>query len=222
MRRLKKSILALTVCLAMSAMLCACGTREPAADAATEPAADTAADPAADTAAEAEPTEAATEAAVTADELGNGQTNTLAVKGPTFTGMTNIVKENNDDGTYHYEDMTEDGITTIINLCTMNYQDDGQDPDAYAELYCCSQVDNDAKITASWNDGELSAALTYPAYRVTWESGSNEDTTYSTGVVIMTDWFTYFYGYKCPIDYYEENESFYEEGFNSLELIDTQ
>ena len=81
----------------MSAMLCACGTREPAADAATEPAADTAADPAADTAAEAEPTEAATEAAVTADELGNGQTNTLAVKGPTFTGMTNIVKENNDD-----------------------------------------------------------------------------------------------------------------------------
>ena len=44
MRRLKKSILALTVCLAMSAMLCACGTREPAADAATEPAADTAAE----------------------------------------------------------------------------------------------------------------------------------------------------------------------------------
>lgn len=208
MKNKVKRLISIAVCAAMSTMLFACGGKTPAADTApTE-------------AASEQTTEASTEGAVTADELGNGQTNTLAVKGPTFSGMTNIVKENNDDGTYHYEDMTEDGITQIINLCTMNYQDDGQDPDAYAELFCCSQVDNDAKITGSWNDDKLSAALTYPVYRVNWTSGENEDSKYATGVVILTDWFTYFYGYKCPADYYEENESFYEEGLNSIELID--
>lgn len=201
-------LISIAVCTAMSTMLFACGGSTPAADTApTE-------------AASEKTTEAATDEAATADELGNGHTNTLAVKGPTFTGMTNIVKENNDDGTYHYEDMTEDGITQIINLCTMNYQSDGQEPDAYAELFCCSQVDNDAKITGSWNDEKLSASTTYPVYRVNWESGSNEDLKYATGAVILTDWFTYFYGYKCPADYYEENESFYEEGLNSIELID--
>ena len=219
MKKVKTKIVSMIVCVSMSAMLFGCGGDKPAAD--NTPATESTEAATESTEAATEATEPATEGAVTADELGNGHTNTLAVKGPSFTGMTNIVKENNDDGTYHYEDMTEDGITTIINLCTMNYQDDGQDPDAYAELYCCSQVDNDANITGSWKDEEISAALTYPVYRVDWQSGSNEDTTYTAGVVIMTDWFTYFYGYKCPIDDYEENESFYEEGFNNLELIET-
>ncbi len=212
MKKMKTRIMTAAACMAMSATLLACGSKE-------EPAADAAVETAAEAEAEAAPTEEAAPP-VTADELGNGHTNTLAVVGPSYTGLSNIMNENNDDGTYHYEDMTEDGVTKIINLCTMNYQRDGQDMDAYAENYVCAQVDSDAKITGSKQDDALTASLTYPVYEVDWESGSNEDTKQAVGVVIMTDWFTYFYGFQCPIDSYEENKDFYAEELQRLELID--
>lgn len=147
--------------------------------------------------------------------------NELALKGPLYTGITNLSTLNNEDGTYIYEDMTEDGLTVIRNMCSHNLQRDGQDPDAYAENYVCAVVDetDSAKIIDSADDETLSASLTYPAYRIYWESGSNEDTRKYVGVVVLTDNFTYYYGYGCPIDYYEENAAFYESELDSIKLI---
>ncbi len=148
--------------------------------------------------------------------------NELALKGPSYTGLSNLYTLNNEDGTYIYEDMTEDGLTVIRNMCSHNSQRDGQDPDAYAENYVCAVVDetDSAKIIDSADDKTLSSSLTYPAYRIHWESGSNEDTRQNVGVVVLTDNFTFYYGYGCPIDYYEENEEFYESELDSIELID--
>lgn len=146
--------------------------------------------------------------------------NKLALKGPYYTGMSNLTNENNEDGTYTYEDMTEDGITVITNTCYRNSQRDGQDPDAYAQNFVCAIVDNDAKVSEVKEDEKLSASLFYPTYRVYWETGSNEDTRQSVGVVVLTDDFTYYYGFGCPIDYYEDNADFYEEELDTVELID--
>ena len=146
--------------------------------------------------------------------------NMLAVKAPGYTGITSLKNVNNDDGTYYYEDMTEDGITIITNMCARNSQRDGQDPDAYAENFVCALVDNDAHITGSSQDEDLSASLSYPVYKIDWESGENEDSRQAVGIVILTDNFTYYFGYECPIDYFEDNQEFYEEELKNTELLD--
>ncbi|MBR6160150.1 MAG: DUF3298 domain-containing protein, partial [Lachnospiraceae bacterium] len=43
---------------------------------------------------------------------GSSAKNDLAVSAPGFNGLTNIRNENNEDGSYFYEDMTSDGMTT--------------------------------------------------------------------------------------------------------------
>lgn len=148
--------------------------------------------------------------------------NNLALKGPSYTGLTNLTKKDNEDGSYYYQDMTEDGLTVITNMCYRNSQRDGQDPDAYAENFVCAVVDDtgSAKIIGSGSDEAVSSATTYPSYRVDWETGSNEDTRQNTGVVVLTDDFTYYYGYGCPIDYYEDNADFYKSELGTIELID--
>lgn len=148
--------------------------------------------------------------------------NYLALKGPSYTGLTNLTKENNEDGSYYYQDMTEDALTVITNMSSRNSQRDGQDPDAYAENFVCAVVDDtdSAKIISSKNDETVSESTTYPSYRVYWESGSNEDTRQNAGVVVLTDNFTYYYGFGCPIDFYEDSADFYENELDSVELID--
>ena len=146
--------------------------------------------------------------------------NILAIKGPSYTGLSNLKNENNEDGSYFYEDMTEDGITVITNMCARNSQRDGQDPDAYAENFVCALIDNDARITETKEDEKLSSSLTYPTYRIYWESGSNEDSRQAVGAVVLTDSFTYYYGYKCSVDYYEDNAGFYEDELDCIELLD--
>jgi len=118
--------------------------------------------------------------------------------------------------------MTEDGLTVITNMSYRNSQSDGQDPDAYAENFVCAVVDDtdSAKITSSKSDETVSVSTTYPSYRVYWETGSNEDSRQNVGVVVLTDSFTFYYGYGCPVDYYEENSDFYESELDSVTLID--
>ncbi len=146
--------------------------------------------------------------------------NTLALVGPEYTGLTSLREDDYSDGSYFYEDMTDDGITIITNMCYPNSQRDGQAPDAYAENLVCAQVDNDAVIDKSAEDPKLSEKLTYPVYRISWESGSNEDTKQAIGVVVLTDNYTFYFGYKCPIDYFEENADFYDEELEDIDLVD--
>ncbi|MCR5302346.1 MAG: hypothetical protein K6E49_07875 [Lachnospiraceae bacterium] len=148
--------------------------------------------------------------------------NELALRGPSYTGLSELYSLNNEDGTYIYQDMTEDTLTVITNMCSRDSRRDGQDPDAYAENYVCAVVDDtaSARIISSKEDEAVSASTKYPSYRVYWESGANEDTKQNVGVVVLADNFTFYYGYGCPIDYYEENADFYESELGSVELID--
>lgn len=149
-------------------------------------------------------------------------TNTLAIMGASYTGLTELYRLDNEDGTYIYQDMTEDGLTVITNMCSRNSQRDGQDPDAYAENFVCAVVDDtgSAKITNSKADDTVSSSTSYPSYRVYWESGANEDSRQNVGTVVLTDSFTFYYGYGCPVDSYEENSDFYESELDNIKLID--
>ncbi len=212
----KKRLMSIIAGTAVLAMLAGCGAAPEAAPAEPESAA------VEETAKEAPEAETDEDAIAAAEEEELESKNVLAVKAPGYSGLENLKMENNDDGTYYYEDMTEDGITIITNMSYRNSQRDGQAMDAYAENFVCALVDNDARITASAEDTELSEKLTYPVYKVDWESGENEDTRQAVGVVILTDNFTFYFGYECPIDFYEDNEEFYAEELKNVELIDLE
>ncbi len=210
MKRKIRSI-ALILCFVLAfSLMCGCGGKEQ--DVAAPPSAEETDDGKGDLIEEEEPADVDEESAV----------NTLALRGPSYTGLTQLEKVNNDDGTYLYQDMTEDGLTVITNMSSHASQSDGQDPDAYAENFVCAVVDDtdSAKITSSKADETVSEGTTYPSYRVYWETGSNEDSRQNVGVVVLTDGFTFYYGYGCPADFYDENADFYEGELNSVTLID--
>lgn len=208
-RNIKTMALALSVALAFSG-LCGCG--KDAEPVNTQVSAEDPEDGKGDVI-EEEPADEADEEPVI---------NYLALKGPSYTGLSNLTKTDNEDGSYFYQDMTDDSLTVITNMCSRNSQRDGQDPDAYAENFVCAVVDgtDSVHIIGSENDETVSSSTTYPSYRVDWETGSNEDTRQNVGVVVLTDDFTYYYGYGCLIDYYEENADFYASELDTIELID--
>lgn len=204
---MKKWIITLLISALAGTMLCACGSATAKED---DGKGDVITDEGSDTVEESDAEE-------NEDEGGAGS---LAIAGPTYTGLSNLRNDNNPDGSYFYEDMTEDGITIITNMSYPNSQRDGQDMDAYAENIVCAQVDNDAVISETVEDTDLTAKLSYPVYKISWESGSNEDTKQAVGVVVLTDNYTFYYGYKCPIDFFEENEAFYNDELQNIELIE--
>ncbi len=223
---MKKTIIAVLIGAFAGAMLCACGAsegkenagavvgEEQSAASGTEAQADTASETNAE--AEAKPDEGAD----AGEDAGGSGKNNLAIAAPGYTGMTNIRREDNPDGTYFYEDTTEDGLTIMTNMCYPNSQRDGQAMDAYAENLVCAQVDNDAVIKETVEDKELASKLSYPVYKISYESGANEDTKQAVGVVVLTDRYTFYFGYRCPIDYFDENAEFYNEELQSIELIE--
>lgn len=146
--------------------------------------------------------------------------NEFALRGPSYSGLTNLYEESYEDGTFYYEDMTDDGLTVITNVCGYNMMTEEQELDDYVKTFVGEVVDNDANVTDVVDDETVSTTLTYPTYRVYWEAGSNEDTRQNVGVVALTDYFTFYYGYGCPIDYYEENADTYESDLDSVEWAD--
>ncbi|MCR5419627.1 MAG: hypothetical protein K6E98_01310 [Lachnospiraceae bacterium] len=146
--------------------------------------------------------------------------NTLAVKAKGYSGLTNLTNENNEDGTYFYEDMTEDGLTVIINMSAPNTMEEDQSAEEYVKGFVSAKVKPECSVTEVEANEDLSGELTYPVYEVAWEWGSNEDSTCGVGEVILTDNYTFYYGYSCPIDFYEDNEEFYEDELESIELMD--
>ena len=142
----------------------------------------------------------------------------MVIRGATYTGLKNIKNENNDDGTYYYEDLTSDGMTTITNMSYPNSIRDGQAMDAYAINIICAQVDNDAEVSDPKQDNGLTEKFGCPVYMVKWKTGSNEDTRQALGVVVLNDKVTYYYGFSCPIDEFADNKEFYKEELDRIEL----
>ena len=59
----------------------------------------------------------------------------------------------------------------------------------------------------------------YPASRVTWMTGGNEDTRHWDALMVFTDLYTYFYGFNMNADYAGELDDLREDVFSQLELV---
>lgn len=66
------------------------------------------------------------------DSSTGGQTVPVLMGGALpFTGMESVTAENYPDGTYFYQDVTQDGQTDVFNVCQPNRITDGVDEDDY-------------------------------------------------------------------------------------------
>lgn len=117
-----------------------------------------------------------------------------------FTNMQNLLSENHDDGTYRYEDITEDGQFLVVNAAEQScFVPDVQELDDYLTACALSLSDADTyELLSAEENEEYSRNLSYPVYIVTYIAGENEDTREWTVFVMDTDICTYLYGFCVP------------------------
>lgn len=124
-----------------------------------------------------------------------------------YTGMTSIINENYEDGTHRYDDMLEDGMSSIVDYCYANPEDLADTPDAYATLAAEKLTDGGIyNILSVYQDDVYTESLSYPVYIVSFTSGNNEDTNFWLAFMVIRDGYTYLYApsVSCNADYTAE------------------
>ncbi|MFA9379247.1 MAG: hypothetical protein ACERKZ_21250 [Lachnotalea sp.] len=148
----------------------------------------------------------------------NGVQIPVLMGGAIFTGMEPLITENYEDGGYYYSEMTEDGMTVIINSAQTNAMGIDETIDDYI-IECAYALGNDVVLEPEITlDEEYSAKLTYPVYRVSWLTGQNEDTKRWEMFLFMTDSHTYTYVFNSGVDNAEEMLDIWLETFENLYL----
>ena len=124
-----------------------------------------------------------------------------------YTGMISLLNENYEDGTHRYDDMLEDGMSSIVDYCYANPEDLPDTPDAYATLAAEKLTDGGIyNILSVYQDDVYTESLSYPVYIVSFTSGNNEDTNFWLAFMVIRDGYTYLYApsVSCNADYTAE------------------
>ena len=141
-----------------------------------------------------------------------------------FTNMQNLLSENHEDGTYHYEDVTEDGQLLVVNAAKQScFVPDVQELDDYLTACALSLSDADTyELLSAEENEEYSKNVSYPVYIVTYTAGENEDTRKWSVFVMDTDICTYLYGFCVPPDAAADMDETYQNIFSQLYLSDEE
>ena len=141
-----------------------------------------------------------------------------------FTNMQKLLSENHDDGTYRYEDITEDGQLLVVNTAEQScFVPDVQELGDYLATCALSLSDADTyELLSVEENEEYSKNLSYPVYIVTYTAGENEDTREWTVFVMDTDICTYLYGFCAPPDAAADMGETYQNIFSQLYLSDEE
>ena len=127
------------------------------------------------------------------------------------------------DGTYFYQDVTQDGQTDVFNVCQPNRITDGVDEDDYL---CAAARALDPESSTVYQLGDVvqdpddSQALSYPVYRITFTTGANEDQRDWTVFALNTDSHTYFYAFRATPQAAEDLSDLYADIFSQLTLAE--
>jgi hypothetical protein len=148
----------------------------------------------------------------------NGVQIPVLMGGAMFTGMEPMVTENYEDGGYYYSEMTEDGMTIIINSSQMNTMGTDETIEDYI-IKCAYALGNEVVLEPDITLDEVySEKLTYPVYLVSWLTGENEDTKRWEMFFFMTDSHTYTYTFNSTVDNAEDMLDIWMETFDNLYL----
>lgn len=135
-----------------------------------------------------------------------------------FANVETLQSETNEDGTYYYEDMAEDGLIKVVN--TVQPRDfSAEDTEAYL-LDCAlalGEADADSLVSFEANEA-YTQQMTFPVYVATYTTGENEDTREWAVFAMDTDLYTYLYGISVTMDAAEDMRDSMQDVFASLYL----
>lgn len=136
-----------------------------------------------------------------------------------FTDTKNLIFDNYDDGTYYYEDMTEDGMVILINtVMPHDFLNDTRSIEEYMTDCALELCDSEPCLLAVEENDVYSAQMTFPVYIVTYTSGENEDTREWTVFAMNTDRYTYLYAFGSSCNAEDDVRSAYQDIFAELYL----
>ena len=136
-----------------------------------------------------------------------------------FTGMKNVALTNNSDGSYYYEDITEDGLTTVINCSFPSTKLSDEYMEDYVLRALLSKAGyNVQDISVNKND-TYSSKLGCPVYIVKCTSGRNENKRYWTAYVAEAYGYTYLYAFNVCGNAAEGTDEIINSIFSRLEFF---
>lgn len=137
-----------------------------------------------------------------------------------YTGMVPLRNDSSWNGGYYYADMTEDGITVIVNCCAANGTDEYVTSPEYREVF--AEMVSGSEVM-DYEDGQnqyLTQKFSYPVYDLSFTTGGNEDTCVWKMILFQTDTYTYAYAFKMYADFAEDMEGEYWYSLDTLEMLD--
>ena len=135
-----------------------------------------------------------------------------------YTGLKPLYNNSDWNGGYYYSDMTEDGLTVIVNCSASNNYDFDGSQEEYRKQFVKMVSDYDIDNYEETQSAQYTEKFTYPAYEITFTTGANEDTCLWKMLCFQTDTDTFSYAYKMNIDWAEEMDEEYKDALDSLEL----
>ena len=140
--------------------------------------------------------------------------------GTRYTGLKPMYNDSSWNGGYFYSDMTEDGMTVIVNCSAANEENtDGTEKKfrkRFASLVSESKIQNYKEK----KNKSLTKKFSYPVYNLTFTTGENEDTCQWKMIFFQTDTNTYAYAYKMNADAAADMAEEYKNAINSLTLTE--
>ena len=157
--------------------------------------------------------------AVLAEEQWDGPSCVL-MSGVQYTGMVPLRNDSSWNGGYYYTDMTEDGITVIVNCCAANGTDADVYSSEYREVFAAMVSESEVRDYQDSQNQGLTEKFTYPVYDLSFITGANEDTRLWKMFFLQTDSHTYGYAFDMAVDFAEDMEEEYWRALDTLELVD--
>ncbi len=140
-----------------------------------------------------------------------------------FTGMENLMNENYEDGTYTYEDMTQDGSVLVVDMAFQSLRTD-ETVEEYAEyaaqFAALDTGEGEPRDVTCFQDEDYTKNLSYPVYIVWYTTGSGEDQREWMVYTVDTEDYTYLYAFGTIADEADEMQEVFYNICGNLELVD--
>ena len=140
-----------------------------------------------------------------------------------FTSMENLLNENYEDGTYTYEDMTQDGSVLVVDMAFPSLRTDetAEEYAAYAAQYAALDTgEGEPRDVTCFQEEDYTQNLSYPVYIVWYTTGSGEDQREWMVYTVDTEDYTYLYAFGTIADEADEMQEVFYNICGNLELVD--
>lgn len=137
-----------------------------------------------------------------------------------YTGLKTLYNDSSWSGGYFYSDMTEDGLTVIVNCSALNDEKTDENSKKFRKQFASLVSDCKIKNYKESQNKKLTEKFSYPVYNLAFTTDANEDTCQWKMIFFQTDTNTYAYAYRMDADNASEMAEEYQNAVNQLELTE--